>query len=83
MSLIHQTKDGKRIKLSDLELNHLKNIIKRIERKAEEGVKVQIGGGSSPDDFWYDEETYYGEDAKKVLKYYDYKKELEIRKGAK
>ncbi len=30
----HKTKDGKKIKLADLETNHLENIIKWIERKA-------------------------------------------------
>jgi hypothetical protein len=59
----HTTKEGNKIKLSDLELYHLKNIIRWIERKSADGV-------------WYDEDTYYGEEALKKLNYYDYKAEL-------
>ena len=33
----HKTKDGTKIKLSDLELSHLKNILRWIDRKAAEG----------------------------------------------
>ena len=75
----HTTKDGKKIKLSDLELSHLENIIKWIERKAKEGFTVSMGGGFTAKDMWYDEETYYGEEAKKQLNFYDYKAELERR----
>ena len=75
----HTTKDGKKIKLSDLETNHLENIIKWIERKAKEGFTVKMGGGTCAVDIWYDEETYYGEEAKKRLNYSKYKNELEKR----
>jgi len=34
----HTTADGTQIKLENLELGHLKNIIAMIERKAKEGV---------------------------------------------
>jgi hypothetical protein len=75
----HKTKDGKKIKLADLELSHLENIIKWIERKAKEGLTVKMGGGSTAEDMWYDEETYFGEKAKKQLNFYDYKSELKSR----
>lgn len=75
----HKTKDGKKIKLADLELSHLENIIKWIERKAKEGLTVRMGGGSCAEDMWYDEETYYGEKVKRQLNFYDYKAELESR----
>lgn len=75
----HTTKDGKKIKLCDLELSHLENIIKWIEKKAKEGLKVRLAGGSGADDFYYDELTYYGKDAKNLLNLEDYKKELKNR----
>ncbi len=78
----HKTKDGKKIKLVDLELSHLENIIKWIERKAKEGITVRIGGGSCVEDMWYDEETYYGEEAKSQLDFSDYRAELERRRSA-
>ena len=40
----HITKEGNKIKLSDLELYHLKNIIRWIERKAAEGVTFRSCG---------------------------------------
>jgi hypothetical protein len=78
----HKTKDGKKIKLSDLETGHLENIIKWIERKAKEGLTVRMGGGSCAEDMWYEQETYYGEDAKRQLNFYDYKAELKNRVSA-
>jgi methylmalonyl-CoA mutase cobalamin-binding subunit len=76
----HTTKSGKKILLSDLELSHLKNIIKLIEKKAKEGLKIIMGGGSIYEgDIWYDEETYYGEKCKNELGYYFYVKELKSR----
>jgi len=75
----HKTKDGKKIKLADLELSHLENIIKWIERKAKEGITVSMGGGSCAEDMWYDEETYYGKEAKRQLNFDSYKAELKRR----
>lgn len=78
----HKTKDGKKIKLADLETSHLENIIKWIERKAKEGLTVRMGGGSCAEDMWYDEETLYGKKAKKEMNYKDYISELERRRSA-
>jgi len=75
----HVTKDGRKIKLEDLELSHLKNIIKFIERKAKDGMVISRGGGSTAEDMWYDEETIYGVKVKKELHYDDYVKELKRR----
>lgn len=75
----HTTREGEKIKLSDLTTSHLENIIKLIERKSIEGLTKRYGGGSCPDDIWYDEETYYGERAKKELNFYDYVSELNSR----
>lgn len=40
----HITKAGRKIKLSELELNHLINIINFIKRKAKEGLMQMICG---------------------------------------
>jgi hypothetical protein len=77
----HKTKDGKKIKLADLELSHLENIIKWIERKAKEGLTRREGGGSTAEDMWCDETTYYGKEAKRLLKFSEYKSELERRQN--
>ena len=75
----HKTKDGKKIKLADLELSHLENIINLIERKSIEGYTSRSGGGSCAEDMWYDEEMVYGKEAKEALNFYDYQAELERR----
>jgi hypothetical protein len=64
----HRTRDGRLIPLYDLEFEHLKNIIKWIERKSKEGLIVRTGDGSSEQDMWYKEEIIFGEKAKKQLK---------------
>lgn len=75
----HITKEGKKIKISDLETNHLVNIINWIEKMAKEGFTISHGGGTTAEDIWYDEETYYGKETKKILNYQAYKTELENR----
>ena len=76
----HVTREGVKIKISDLEQSHLINIIKYIERKSENGVRIRSGGGFDAEDMWYDEYTATGEIAKRHLNYYAYKEELEKRK---
>jgi len=63
-----------------LELSHLQNIIKFINKKATEGLTIRMGGGSTAEDIWYDESIIYGEAVRKKLNYYDYKNELHKRK---
>jgi hypothetical protein len=75
----HKTKNGTKIKIIDLKLSHLKNILRWIDRKATEGLTVRMGGGSTAEDMWYDEDIYYSEDARRQLNYYDYKAELSRR----
>ncbi|QGH72888.1 MAG: hypothetical protein [Podoviridae sp. ctrTa16] len=78
--MYHQTKDGRRILLSDLEDSHLKNIIAMIERKAKEGITIIIaGGGVGADDIWYDEDTIFGKEALERLNYKHYINELKKR----
>nr|OQX98987.1 MAG: hypothetical protein B6I27_01600 [Erwiniaceae bacterium 4572_131] len=75
----HVTKDGREIPLNKLDLSHLKNIIRWIERKAKEGVKISYGGGVDAEDIWYDEYILYGNDALNELDYKKYIKELKRR----
>lgn len=63
-----------------MKTSHLENILRMIERMSINGYTVRSGGGSCADDFWYDEVTYYGNDAKRELNYEHYKSEL-IKRG--
>ena len=70
--MVHTDRDGNKTKLCDLKTDHLINIIKYIERKAEKGLIVCSGGGGwDVDEMWYDEDFIEGEE---VLEYMDYKK---------
>jgi hypothetical protein len=75
----HKTKDGREIKISDLETTHLENIIKMINEKSKKGLIVRTGGGSCAEDIWYDEEIVYGDEVKNILNYSDYEDELNRR----
>jgi hypothetical protein len=77
----HITKEGKKILLCDLELSHLENIIKWIEKKSVEGLTIRFGGGGNyAEDMWYDEDILFGKKVKKELNYKHYILELERRK---
>lgn len=76
---IHTTKDGKDIPIREMTLDHLKNTIAWIERKAKEGLNVMHGGGFDPDGYWWDEEVLSGKEVKEYLNYQVYKRELRRR----
>ena len=76
----HTTREGKKIKLADLKLSHLKNIIRWIERRAKKGVMVIRGGrGPCAEDMWCDVDTYFGSKARDELNYFAYKDEFKKR----
>jgi hypothetical protein len=75
----HITRDGRKIKMCDLETSHLENIIKWIKRKSKEGLLLRMGGGATAEDMWYDEYVLFGKDAKEQLNYKQYKSELKRR----
>lgn len=64
------TKEGIEIPYKELGDNHLLNILKWIELRADNGILCVQGGGSSPEDFWYDEYEISGQE---VFERYDYK----------
>lgn len=64
------TAEGERIRYDKLDSAHLLNILKWIEKRAEEGITLTHGGGHDIEDMWYEEEELIG---KQVLKYFDYK----------
>ena len=76
---VHTTNDGAKIKLCDMTDSHLAATIRLMERKAREGIVVRDGGGSGPDDFWYDEDHLHGKDALEHMGYADYIKERDRR----
>lgn len=74
------TKDGIEIPLRELDDNHIHNIKLMIEQKTKKGLLVEYGSGClCVDDYWYDCETLYGEDAKRKLGYEDIIEEIERR----
>lgn len=78
----HITRDGKKIKIKDLETSHLINIIRYIERKADEGLEMVYGDIFGADIFAA-VETIYGDEVKEELNYEVYVKELNRRKKQK
>jgi hypothetical protein len=69
-----ETKNGDEIPYKKLEDSHLLNILKWIERRAENGMTVEEGGGNywgeGDCDYWYDCYEIKGDE---VLERYDYK----------
>lgn len=69
--------------LSDMTDSHLRNTIAFLKRRATEGVWMRQGGGSDPEDFWYEEWQVFGADALKVFGFRHYCDEAKRRWGDK
>jgi hypothetical protein len=77
---IHKTKNGQLIPISELEDDHLLNIIRFYQKKAKEGLLVcyrSPGPTNDTDDHFFD--IVYGEEALENLGYYFYVEEAEKR----
>jgi hypothetical protein len=80
MSNWHTTKNGDRIKLSDLSDSHLDNIIKWIERMAKDGMTVGCGGGHGDiEEMWADFEDIEGDEVLDHLEHEKYVREKKRR----
>lgn len=77
---MHTTRDGTRMRIADMDDRHLLNTTRMLERVAEQGVLKMMGGGDSPENFWYDEEVVYGSEALEALGYDAYVTEARRRK---
>lgn len=75
-----KTKDGQVMPIAKMDDNHLTNAIKRLHRRADEGITIQSGGGRDPDEMWYDEDIYHGFDAlEQIPAYADLQREAHKR----
>ena len=76
---IHYDKNGSEYTLKELFDSHLLNILKLIEKRAEEGIVLQYGGCDF-NDIWYDEECLKGEEALSYMNYDIYLEEAKRRR---
>lgn len=76
----HPMKDGSTIEIENMDDNHLINTIQLLRKKAKEGVTFKYGGAGMFDEPWYDEETYFDEEALEHLNFDAYMKEASKRK---
>lgn len=76
-----ETINGDKIEYKKLENSHLLNILKWIERRAENGMTIEVGGGGwDIDDMWYDSWEIKGDEVFEKYDYENLKKEAKKRK---
>lgn len=76
---LHRTRDGRTLTIGQMTDEHLLNTLKMQLRRAEAGITVRCGGGSSAEDMWYDEDQYQGREALEHMNFYDYYDEARFR----
>ena len=64
-----ETKEGQEIPYKKLADQHLYFILKWVERTAKKGMLIKEGGGSYPEDFWYDEYEIKGLEVEEKFDY--------------
>lgn len=74
------TSDGKEIPYSKLTDSHLLNILKFVEKKAENGLTVSAGCGCDSDEMYCDVDCLYREEALHKMNYYLLRQEAINRK---
>ena len=77
--MLHKMRDGSTIDIADMDNQHLTNTIRILRRIAKEGVTVRYGGGGMFDEPWYDEDTYYDDEALEQLNFKEYMEEANKR----
>jgi len=79
MKKYHTDKNGNKKLISELETDHLRNILNLLEKRAKEGITIERCGGVSPEDFWFDTCKLKGQEALKEMGYQSYLDEYNKR----
>ena len=78
-SEFHTMKDGRKIRIADMEDQHLINTHALFKRQALSGVKVCFGWRSDTTGMYYDEYCVFGLEAEEILRVPLYAAELQRR----
>lgn len=64
--------DRAEIAIREMGDRHLVNTIRLLQRKAQSGITVRRGGGTTAEDMWYDEDIVTGKRALEILHFADF-----------
>lgn len=78
--MMHTTKDGAKMPITEMSDRHLLNTMRMLKRRAADGLTIRRGGGWEADEMWYDEDIIFGTAALNELNYSAYKTEADNRK---